>query len=334
MWTLSTQSTAFLPVRVLTLPSRRVVRSAVWGTFAAFVGAFLLVDHPGKGRDFFQHFIPPENYAYPGWVASALSPLGGVAPEVGYGIFLLLSAAQLATVAYSSGIHWILVWPASLHALWVGNFTPWMFFGAMMGYRSWRLGTRFGNVAALLFFSLTLLKPHLSLGFLIWLGIDVWHLRRLKEAAVIGGGLVAFAALSLASGIPGQDYWHGWFLQNGFSPLSLLAVEIKLSLWGIGLALLGVWLARSPSTRHRFAAAWACGVLLTPYFQVQDLLLFTPALSILVSRDWRWLAVIAALAIAPWISGALIPVLTSISALGAIRLTAVRHQANRSRTDA
>lgn len=299
-----------------------VVRAAIWGAYLGFLGLFLVLSHPDKGYDFLQHFRPTPSYAYPGWIAALLAPLGALPPEIAFAIFMLFSAALLAATALREGAVWLLVWPVSLYTLWVGNFTPWMLFGAALGYRWWRQGNQYS--LALLPFALTLLKPHLILGFLLWLGIEVWRLRRWREAALVGGGLVGFAILTLASGVPGSDYWQQWFFQNGYSPLSILPVEIKVPLWGVGLALLGLWLWKRPSNEINFAAAWAWGVLLTPYFQVQDLLFFVPALVLLVNRDTRWSALILALGIAPWISVLLIPLLTSVASLGTLQLS-LRH---------
>lgn len=307
---------------------------AALGLFLGFLILAILSPTEVKGWDFYQHFQRPENYAYPGWVSTLLahrrfqnpenyaypgwvstlmSPLQLLEPSQAFATYLLLSAAALAYASYREGMIWLLVWPVSLYGLWEGNFIPLVLFGAIVGFRLWSQDRK---MLALLPFALVLLKPHLALGFLLWLGIEIWRRRLIRIGAMVLMGLFVYGLATIIWGVPGSRYFSGWFLQQGFSFLSLLPVWLKFPAWALGLTLLGLWLAgHANHSRLTFIVAWAWGVSLSPYFQVQDLILFAPALSALVEKNRLWIAILVILGLARWLNLWLIPFLTTLVAI-------------------
>jgi len=306
----------------------------VFGLFLGFLILAILSPTEVKGWDFFQHFQRPgnyaypgwvstllahrrfqnpENYAYPGWVSTLMAPLQLLEPSQAFAIFLLLSAIALAYASHREGMIWLLVWPVSLYGLWEGNFIPLVLFGAIVGFRLWSQGRK---MLALLPFALVLLKPHLALGFLLWLGIEIWRRRLMGIGVIALMGLFVYALATIVWGTPGSRYFSGWFLRQGFSFLSLLPVWLKVPAWALGLALLGLWLAgHANHGRLTFITAWAWGVSLSPYFQVQDLILFALALSALVEKNRLWIAVLVILGLARWLTLWLIPLSTTLVAM-------------------
>ncbi len=286
---------------------------ATFGLFLGFLMLAILSPVEVKGWDLYQHFQRPENYAYPGWVSSLMAPLQLLEPNQAFAIYLLLSATALAYASYRDGMIWLLIWPVSLYGLWECNFIPLVLFGAVVGFRLWNQDRK---MLALLPFALVLLKPHLALAFLLWLGVEIWRGRLTRVGAIALVGLLVYTLATFIWGAPGSPYFSGWFLQQGFSFLSLLPIWLKVPAWALGLALSGLWLAAHANHgRLTFIAAWAWGVSLSPYFQVQDLILFAPALSALVEKNRLWIVILVILGLAPWLNLWLIPFLGTLVAM-------------------